>query len=117
MKCAVKNMDNKEVGEIDLADEVFGIAEIRKDLLARMVNWQLAKRRAGTHKTKTISEIRGTTAKPWRQKGSGKARQGSLRSVGQTSLLSGTASPTGSWHSVVPLSLNSTRFTGRNFHE
>ena len=81
MKCAVKNMDNKEVGEIDLADDVFGIATIRKDLLARMVNWQLAKRRAGTHKTKTISEIRGTTAKPWRQKGSGKARQGSLRSA------------------------------------
>ena len=50
MKSKVINLDNKAAGDIDLADEVFG-AEVRKDLLARMVNWQLAKRRAGTHKT------------------------------------------------------------------
>jgi large subunit ribosomal protein L4 len=79
MKCAVTNLDNKQVGEIDLADEVFALP-IRKDILARAVNWQLNKRRAGTHKTKGISDIRGTTKKPYRQKGTGHARQGSLRS-------------------------------------
>ncbi|HEX7966953.1 MAG TPA: 50S ribosomal protein L4 [Stellaceae bacterium] len=79
MKLSIKNLDNKNVGDIDLAEEVFGLP-IRRDILARMVNWQLAKRRAGTHKTKGISEIQGTTKKPWRQKGTGRARQGSLRS-------------------------------------
>src|ERR1700758_802745 len=79
MKLAVKNLDNQDVGEIELSDEVFGL-EVRKDLLARMVNYQLAKRRAGTHKTKGISEIQGTTKKPFKQKGTGRARQGSLRS-------------------------------------
>lgn len=79
MKCKVINLDNKAAGEIDLADEIFGAA-VRKDLLARMVNWQLAKRRAGTHKVKTVSEVSGTTKKPYRQKGTGRARQGSLRS-------------------------------------
>ena len=79
MKLSIKDLDNKNVGDIDLAEEVFGLP-IRRDILARMVNWQLAKRRAGTHKTKGISEIQGTTKKPWRQKGTGRARQGSLRS-------------------------------------
>jgi large subunit ribosomal protein L4 len=79
MKLAVKNLDNQDVGEIELADDVFGV-EVRKDILARMVNYQLAKRRAGTHKTKGISEIQGTTKKPFKQKGGGRARQGSLRS-------------------------------------
>ncbi|MGE0117713.1 MAG: 50S ribosomal protein L4 [Dongiaceae bacterium] len=79
MKCAVTNLDNKQVGEIDLADDVFALP-VRKDILARAVNWQLNKRRAGTHKTKGVSEIRGTTKKPYRQKGTGHARQGSLRS-------------------------------------
>lgn len=79
MKVDVIDLDAKNVGSIDLADEVFG-AEVRADLLQRCVEWQRAKRRAGTHKTKVISEIRGTTAKPWRQKGTGRARQGSLRS-------------------------------------
>jgi large subunit ribosomal protein L4 len=79
MKCPVTNLDNKQVGEIDLADDVFALP-VRKDILARAVNWQLNKRRAGTHKTKGISEIRGTTKKPYRQKGTGNARQGSLRS-------------------------------------
>ena len=80
MKLKVKSLDNKEVGDIDLADEVFGLPDVRRDILARMVNWQLAKRRAGTHKTKGVSEIQGTTKKPWAQKGTGRARQGSLRS-------------------------------------
>src|ERR1700681_161613 len=79
MKLTVRNLDNQEVGDIDLADEVFGLP-IRRDILARVVNWQLAKRRAGTHKTKGISEIQGTTKKPYKQKGTGRARQGSLRS-------------------------------------
>src|SRR5215471_2611830 len=79
MKSTVRNLDNEEVGDIELADEVFGLP-VRRDVLARVVNWQLAKRRAGTHKTKGISEIRGTTKKPYRQKGTGRARQGSLRS-------------------------------------
>jgi len=79
MKLTVRNLDNEEVGDIELADEVFRVP-IRRDILARVVNWQLAKRRAGTHKAKGISEIRGTTKKPYKQKGTGRARQGSLRS-------------------------------------
>ena len=79
MKCKVMSLDAKEVGSMDLNDKIFGVA-VRPDLLARMVNWQLAKRRRGTHKTKGISDIKGTTAKPFKQKGTGRARQGSLRS-------------------------------------
>jgi large subunit ribosomal protein L4 len=79
MKLAVTNLENKKTGEIELTDAVFGLP-IRRDILARAVNWQLAKRRQGTHKTKGISDIQGTTKKPWKQKGTGHARQGSLRS-------------------------------------
>jgi len=79
MKLTIRNLDNEEVGDIELADEVFGVP-VRRDILARVVNWQLAKRRAGTHKTKGISDISGTTKKPYKQKGTGRARQGSLRS-------------------------------------
>jgi large subunit ribosomal protein L4 len=79
MKRDVITLDNTAAGDIDLADAVFGV-EVRKDILHRMVNWQLAKRRAGTHKAKGISDISGTTKKPYKQKGTGRARQGSLRS-------------------------------------
>src|SRR6266851_2312916 len=79
MNLTVRNLDNEEIGDIELAEEVFGLP-IRRDILARVVNWQLAKRRAGTHKTKGISDISGTTKKPYKQKGTGRARQGSLRS-------------------------------------
>jgi large subunit ribosomal protein L4 len=79
MKTKVKNLENKDVGEIELLDDIFGV-EPRRDIIARMVNWQLAKRRSGTHATKGISQIAGTTKKPWAQKGTGRARQGSLRS-------------------------------------
>lgn len=79
MKQDVINFDAKSVGSIELADGVFGMP-VRADILHRMVNWQLAKRRAGTHKTKTIGDISGTTKKPFKQKGTGHARQGSLRS-------------------------------------
>jgi len=78
-KLVVRNLDNQEVGDIELDDAVFGLP-VRRDILARVVNWQLAKRRAGTHKTKGISDIQGTTKKPYKQKGTGRARQGSLRS-------------------------------------
>ena len=79
MRATVRTLDNQEVGDIELADEVFGLP-VRPDILARVVNWQLAKRRAGTHKTKGISDISGTTKKPYKQNGTGRARQGSLRS-------------------------------------
>ena len=79
MKLTVRNLDNQEVGDIELADEVFGLP-VRRDILARVVNWQLAKRRAGTHKAKGVSDISGTSKKPYKQKGTGRARQGSLRS-------------------------------------
>ena len=73
MKSKVVTLDNKAAGDIDLDDAVFG-AEVRKDILARMVNYQLAKRRAGTHKAKTRSDVSGTTRKPFRQKCTGRAR-------------------------------------------
>ncbi|MBI2235801.1 MAG: 50S ribosomal protein L4 [Magnetospirillum sp.] len=79
MKTNVISLDNQTVGEIELADEVFGV-DLRTDILHRMVNWQLAKRQSGNHKTKGVSDISGTTKKPFKQKGSGNARQGSLRS-------------------------------------
>jgi large subunit ribosomal protein L4 len=80
MKSKVVTLDNKAAGDIDLDDAVFAAA-VRKDVLTRMVNYQLAKRRAGTHKVKTRGEISGTTRKPFRQKGTGRARQGSYRAT------------------------------------
>jgi large subunit ribosomal protein L4 len=80
MKCDVVTLENKKSGSVDLDESVFGVA-VRQDILSRMVNYQLAKRRGGNHKTKTIGEIRGTTAKPWNQKGTGRARAGSLRAT------------------------------------
>ncbi len=80
MKIKVVTLENKAAGEIELSDAVFG-ATVRKDILHRMVEWQRAKARSGTHKTKTISEISGTGKKPFKQKGSGNARQGSMRSA------------------------------------
>ena len=71
----VRNLKNKKVGEIELSDAVFGLP-VRKDILHRMVNYQRAKAQSGTHKTKTISEISGTTKKPHKQKGTGSARHG-----------------------------------------
>ena len=80
MKTNVISLDNQTVGEIELADAVFALP-VRTDILFRAVNWQLAKRQSGNHKTKGISEISGTTKKPFNQKGGGRARQGSLRSA------------------------------------
>tara|TARA_B100000686_G_C16753406_1_gene953949 strand:- start:954 stop:1574 length:621 start_codon:yes stop_codon:yes gene_type:complete len=78
MKINITNLDSVEVGEIELKDEVFG-TDIRADLMHRYVQWQLAKRRAGTHKVKGRSEIRGTTAKMYKQKGTGRARHGTSK--------------------------------------
>ena len=78
MKVAVKTLEGKDSGEITLDKEIFGI-EVRNDLLHRMVNYQLAKRRSGTHKVKTRNEISGTGKKPWAQKGTGRARAGDLK--------------------------------------
>lgn len=79
MKAKIVSLDNKASGEIELDSAVFGLP-VRADLLQRVVEWQRAKARSGTHKTKGISDISGTTKKPFRQKGTGNARQGSLRS-------------------------------------
>jgi large subunit ribosomal protein L4 len=78
MKCDIITLENKKVGDCTLPEGIFGLPK-RADILARMVNYQLAKRRQGTHKTRGISEVSGTTKKPWKQKGTGRARAGSLR--------------------------------------
>jgi len=78
MKYDVINLSSEKVGNIDLNDAIFGI-DPRSDILARVVDWQLAKRRAGTHSVKNLSTISGTTKKPFRQKGRGQARQGTMR--------------------------------------
>ncbi len=78
MKLPVTTLDNKSAGEIEVSESVFGIAP-RRDILARVVAWQLARRRAGTHKALTRSEVSGTTKKAYRQKGTGRARRGDLR--------------------------------------
>jgi len=78
MKCDVISIENKKVGSVDLDEAVFGAA-VRADLMSRYVNWQLAKRRSGNHQVKDRSEVQGTTAKPFNQKGTGNARQGSKR--------------------------------------
>ena len=83
MKLKVTDISNKAVGEVEIDDAVFADIfgrTVRKDILARAVNWQLAKRRSGNHKTKEIGDVSGTTKKPYAQKGTGNARQGSLRS-------------------------------------
>lgn len=79
MKIAIMDWDNKPQGEVELKASIFGLP-LRKDILQRVVHWQRAKKQAGTHKTKEIGDISGTTKKPYAQKGTGNARQGSLRS-------------------------------------
>ena len=78
-KVAVYNMEGKEVEKIDLSDAVFGV-EINEHLVHMAVVQQLANNRQGTQKAKTRSEVSGGGRKPWRQKGTGHARQGSTRS-------------------------------------
>ena len=81
MKQDILNIKNENVGSVELSDAVFGV-EVRADVLTRVVNWQLAKRQAGTHKVKGRSEVSATGAKPWNQKGGGRARAGS-KSISQ----------------------------------
>ena len=78
-KVAVYNMEGKEVDKIELNDSIFGV-EINEHLVHMAVLQQLANKRQGTQKAKTRSEVRGGGRKPWRQKGTGHARQGSTRS-------------------------------------
>ena len=78
MQVDIRTLDNGTAGQHDLPDSIFGQAP-RADIMARVVHWQLAKRRAGTHSTKGMGEVSGTTKKPYKQKGTGNARQGSLR--------------------------------------
>lgn len=79
MKLKVIKIDGKASGDVELSDAIFGITDIRGDLLARYVNWQLAKRRAGTHKVQTRNENSRTGKKMYKQKGTGGARHGSRR--------------------------------------
>ena len=76
MKIKSLSLDNKPGKDIELNEEVFGV-DPRADLMARVVRWQLAKRRLGNHSVKTRSEVKMTTAKMYKQKGTGKARHGS----------------------------------------
>ena len=78
-RVAVYNTEGKQVGEIDLKDEIFG-AEVNQPLLHQAVQVYLANQRQGTQSAKTRAEVRGGGRKPWRQKGTGRARHGSIRS-------------------------------------
>ena len=75
MKSKVLNLDASDAGEIELNDSIFGL-EPREDLIQRVVVWQLAKRRAGTHKVLTRAEVNRTKKKLYAQKGTGQARHG-----------------------------------------
>jgi len=77
-KLDIKNISGQSVGSIELDDAVFGV-EVHEHLLWEAVKWQLAKRRAGTASTKRIGEVRGSSIKAWKQKGTGRARQGSRK--------------------------------------
>ena len=78
IQCDVLTLENKLSGKVDLSESIFGV-EVRTDILHRMVKWQLAKRQSGTHKVKERGEVRGSTAKIYRQKGTGRARHGSKK--------------------------------------
>lgn len=79
MQIEIKTLDGAAAGSAELPETLFG-AQVRPDIIARVMQWQLMKRRAGTHRTKGMGEVSGTTKKPYKQKGTGNARQGSLRS-------------------------------------
>ena len=81
MKLDVIKLDGGKGGSIELPDDIFGIEDIRGDILQRVVTWQLAKRRAGTHKIKVRNEVSRTGKKMYKQKGTGGARHGSRRAA------------------------------------
>src|SRR2546426_7588947 len=74
----IKNLNNEVVGQLELADAVFA-GPVNVGLMNQAVKQYLASRRAGTHKTKTRAEVQGSGKKPWRQKGTGRARVGEIR--------------------------------------
>ena len=80
MQVDVINFDGKSVGKIELADQIFGI-DARADILHRVVTWQRAKSRAGTHAVKTVSDVAGSGKKAFKQKKTGNARQGERYNV------------------------------------
>lgn len=77
-KVALYNMNGQQVGDIELSENIFG-AEINKEVMHQVVKMQLANKRQGTQSTLTRGEVSGGGIKPWRQKGTGRARQGSIR--------------------------------------
>lgn len=79
MKIDVCSLDNKTLKEVNLEKNIFKV-QVKNEIIYRMIRYQLAKKQSGNHSTKTISEISGTTKKPFKQKGTGSARQGSRRS-------------------------------------
>jgi large subunit ribosomal protein L4 len=81
MKLDVIKLDGGKGGSIELPDDIFGIEDIRGDILQRCVTWQLAKRRAGTHKIQVRNEVSRTGKKMYKQKGTGGARHGSRRAA------------------------------------
>lgn len=78
-KVALYSMDGTAVGDIDLSDDIFGV-EVNHHVMHQVVKMQLANKRQGTQSALTRAEVRGGGAKPWRQKGTGRARHGSIRS-------------------------------------
>ncbi|WP_159951505.1 50S ribosomal protein L4 [Rhizobium sp. 18065] len=78
MEFNVKTLEGKEAGMVSLSDDIFGL-DPREDIIARMIRWQLANKRQGTHKTKTRAEVSRTGAKMYKQKGTGRARHHSAR--------------------------------------
>jgi large subunit ribosomal protein L4 len=81
MKLDVINLDGGKAGSVDLDDAIFGIADIRSDILQRVITWQLAKRRSGNHKIQVRNEVSRTGKKMYKQKGTGSARHGSRRAA------------------------------------
>ncbi len=81
MKLDVINLDGGKAGSVELSDAIFGIEEIRGDILQRVVTWQLAKRRSGNHKIQVRNEVSRTGKKMYKQKGTGGARHGSRRAA------------------------------------
>ena len=81
MKLDVIKLDGGKAGSVDLDDAIFGIADIRGDILQRVVTWQLAKRRSGNHKIQVRNEVSRTGKKMYKQKGTGGARHGSRRAA------------------------------------
>src|SRR6476659_2544589 len=81
MKLDVIKLDGGKGGSIELSDAIFGIEEIRGDILQRVVTWQLAKRRSGNHKIQVRNEVSRTGKKMYKQKGTGGARHGSRRAA------------------------------------